>query len=263
MAGAISAGTIASYAALAAMVAGAAIQYQSQTEAQERQQAQIQRSLAAQEELQKRAESKALATAEKFAPKDRLAEQSAISDQIAAELIAPVSDSQAIRAQQQTTQGNVSDDYTTAKATSDANALKNADALARLLGKTTSANRLRMNEGIRLMDTGMDIDRLHNFSKGQQGADAIAIQQAGLVDPGKVFAGQMLSALGSAGMMYGGSASQLGNGVAGNNAAIANGFETLDHAGYNSIASTFDDAGGAAAASGDGGLSSAWLRAFR
>lgn len=206
MAGAISAGTIASYAALAAMVAGAAIQYQSQTEAQERQQQQIQRSLAAQEELQKRAESKAMATAEKFAPKDRLTEQNAIADQIAAELIAPVSDSQAIRAQQQTTQGNVSDDYTTAKATSDANALKNADALARLLGKTTSANRLRMNEGIRLMDTGMAIDQLNSFSKGQQAADAIAIQQAGLVDPGKVFAGQLLSAAGSAGLMYGGAA---------------------------------------------------------
>ena len=195
-----------SIAAIVAMIAGAAVQYQAQTEAQDRQQAQIQQSLAAQEELQKRAESKAMQTAEKFAPQDRLAEQAALADKISSELIAPVSDSQAIRAEQQTTQGNVSGDYTAAKATSDANALKNADALARLLGKTTSANRLRMNEGIRLMDTGMAIDQLNNFSKGQQAADSIAIQQAGLVNPGQVFAGQLLGAAGSAGLMYSGAA---------------------------------------------------------
>jgi len=203
MAGAVSAGTIASYAALAAMVAGAAVQYQANQEAQERQQAQIRRSLEAQEKLQREAESKAMKTAERFNPKDRMAEQAQLEAAITEGLLAPVSDSQAIRAEQQTTQGNVSGDYTTAKAASDANALKNADALARLLGKTTSANRLRMNEGIRLMDTGMAIDQLNNFSKGQQGADSIAIQQAGLVDPGKVFAGQLLSAAGSAGLMYG------------------------------------------------------------
>jgi|GEM_PF-1703550 len=252
-----------SIAAIVAMIAGAAVQYKAQTDAQEAQQAQIRRSLDAQEELQKQAESKAMQTAEKFSPKDRLAEQSAIADQIASELIAPVSDSQAIRAEQQTTQGNVSGDYTTAKATSDANALKNADALARLLGKTTSANRLRMNEGIRLMDTGMAIDQLNNFSKGQQAADAIAIQQAGLVNPGQVFAGQLLGAAGSAGLMYGGSASQLGSGVAGNNAAIANGLEPLNHAGYNSIANSIDDAGGIAAAGNNGGMTSAFVRAFR
>lgn len=215
MAGAISAGTIASYAALAAMVASAAIQYQSQTEAQDRQQQQIQRSLAAQEELQLRAESKAMQTAEKFAPKDRLAEQSAISDKIASELIAPVSDSQAIRAEQQTTQGNVSGDYTAAKAMSDANALKNADALARLLGKTTSANRLRMNEGIRLMDTGLDIDQLHSFSRGQSGADKIAIDLAGNEDPNMVLASEALGILGSAGMAYSGAAASAANGGAG------------------------------------------------
>lgn len=191
-------------AALVALIAGAAVQYQANSEAQDRQQSQIRRSLEAQDKLQREAESKAMATASKFSPKDRMAEQAQLEAQITEGLIAPVSESQAIRAEQQTTQGNVSGDYTTAKAASDATALKNADALARLLGKTTSANRLRMNEGVRLMDTGMAIDQLNNFSKGQQGADSIAIQQAGLVDPGKVFAGQLLSAAGSAGLMYGG-----------------------------------------------------------
>lgn len=191
-------------AAIVALIAGAAVQYQANVEAQDRQQSQIRRSLEAQDKLQREAESKAMATASKFSPKDRMAEQAQIEAQITEGLITPVSESQAIRAEQQTTQGNVSGDYTTAKAASDATALKNADALARLLGKTTSANRLRMNEGVRLMDTGMAIDQLNNFSKGQQGADSIAIQQAGLVDPGKVFAGQLLSAAGSAGLMYGG-----------------------------------------------------------
>lgn len=236
MAGAVSAGTIASYAALAAMVASAAIQYQSQTEAQDRQQQQIQRSLAAQEELQKQAESKAMATAEKFAPKDRLAEQSAISDQIASELIAPVSESQAIRSQQQTTQGNVSGDYSTAKATSDANTLKNAEVLARLLGKTTSANRLRMNEGIRLMDSGLDIDRLHSFSRGQTGADKIAIDIAGNEDPNMVLASEALGILGSAGMAYSGTAA----GAAKTGATGAAGANAIPGATAETYAGSFD-----------------------
>jgi len=191
-------------AALVALIASAGVQYKASTDAQERQQQEIQRSLEAQDKLQKEAETKALTTAKTYDPKDRIQEQAAIENAISTELLAPVSESQQIRAQQQTTQGNVSDDYTTAKAKSDVNALKSAESLARLLGKTTSSNRLRMNEGIRLMDTGQGIDQLNSFSRGQQAADRIAIQQAGNIDPGMVFAGQLLGAAGTAGLAYGG-----------------------------------------------------------
>jgi len=201
MAGALTATQIAS---LAAMVAGSYMQYQANTDAADRQQAAIRQSLERQAELQKQAEKKAVDTAAKFAPGDRIKEQAALEEQISKELIAPVNESQAIRAEQSTTQGDVSGDYSTAKAAATANSLKSAEALARLLGKTTSANRLRMNEGIRLMDTGQQIDQLNSFSRGQQAADQIGIQVAGRPDAEQMFMGSLLQAGGSAGLSYGG-----------------------------------------------------------
>ncbi len=190
-------------AALAAMIAGAGVQYKASSDAQRRQREEIARSLASQRELQMQAEKKALDTAQTYDPGLRTAEQEQIATDIEQSLITPVSESQTIRAQQATTQGDVSDDYTQAKATADLNTIKQAEQLARLLGKTTSASRLRMNEGIRLMDAGQAVDQLNSFSRGQQGADNIAIQQAGLVDPGMTFAGSLLQTAGSAGLMAG------------------------------------------------------------
>lgn len=193
-------------AALAAMVLGAGVQYKANTDAQERQQREIQTSLESQRALQLQAEKKATEAASKFETPKRQEEQTQIADQMTADLMAPVSESQAIRATQQTTQGNVSGDYTAAKAASDLNSIKSAQSLARMMGKTSSANRLRMNEGIRLIDTGQDMDRLANFSRGQAGADNVAIQQAGQVNPGQMFLGSLLQAGGSAGLISAGAA---------------------------------------------------------
>lgn len=205
-------------AALVAMVAGAGVQYKASTDAQTRQKDEIRTGLASQRALQLKAEKKALDTAETFQAPKRAEEQGQIADQLTQELMAPVSESQNIRASQQTTQGNVSGDYTTAKAASDVNAIKTAQSLAKLLGKSSSANRLRMNEGIRLLDAGQDIDRLGGFARGQSGADGVAIQQAGQVDPGMQFAGSLLQTAGSAGLAFGG-----GNaGVTGGDLASAN-----------------------------------------
>lgn len=191
-------------AALVAMVTGAGLQYKASTDAQARQREEIARSMAAQQELQMQAEKKALDTAQTYDPSQRTAEQTQIADDIEQSLIKPVSESQAIRAQQTTTQGDTSGDYQVAKAASDLQTMKQAEQLARLLGKTTSASRLRMGEGIRMMDAGQAIDQLNSFSRGQSGADNIAIQQAGLVDPGQVFLGQLLQSAGTAGLMSGG-----------------------------------------------------------
>lgn len=191
-------------AALVAAVAGAGVQYNAAREAQARMEAETRRSLENQRRLQMQAEKKALDTAANYETPKRQAEQAQIAEQITQELIAPVSESQAIRSGQQATQGNVSDDYLTARATSDLNTMRQAEQLARLLGKTTSASRLRMNEGIRLMDAGMDVDRLNNFSRGQAGADRIAIDAAGRVDPGQMFLGSLLQGVGTAGLFAGG-----------------------------------------------------------
>lgn len=200
MAGAISGATI---AALAAAVAGSYMQYQASSDAQKRQAREIQTSLENQRKLQMEAEKKAMDTAQTFKTEDRQVAQGELAQKIEQELITPVSESQAIRSAEQTTQGDVSSDYTTAKASSELETMKQAQQLAKLLGKTTSAGRLRMGEGIRLMDTGQGIDQIGSFSRGQAGADQIAIQRAGQVDPGKVFAGQVLSAAGTAGLMSG------------------------------------------------------------
>jgi len=200
-------------AALVAAIAGAGVQYKASTDAQERQRREIEASLAAQRELQIEAEKKAMGAAAEFEAPKRAAEQQQIAADIEQSLIQPVSESQAIRAEQSTTQGNVSGDYTTAKAASELETIKQAEQLARLLGKTTSASRLRMNEGIRLMDTGQDVDRLASFSRGRAGADNIAIQQAGNLDPGQVLLGSVLQAAGTAGLMSGaGAASKAGAG---------------------------------------------------
>lgn len=198
-------------AALVAAVAGAGIQYKASQDAQKRQREEIARSLEAQRELQMQAEKKAMDAATGYETPKRAAEQQQLAQDIEQSLIQPVSESQAIRAEQQTTQGDVSDDYQTAKAAADLETMKSAEQLARLLGKTTSASRLRMNEGIRLMDTGQAVDQLNSFSRGRSGADNIAIQQAGLVDPGQVFLGSLLQTAGTAGLMAGGSAAASGS----------------------------------------------------
>lgn len=140
----------------------------------------------------------------------RKEEQEQIAAEITENLVAPVSESQAIRAGQQTTQGDVSNDYTTAKAASDLQTVKDSENLARMLGRVSSSGRLRLNEGIRLMDTGQQIGTLQNFSRGQHAADQMAIQAAGQANPGMVLAGSLLQSLGTAGLMAGGGAATKG-----------------------------------------------------
>lgn len=188
-------------ASLFSMLAGTATQYKASTDAQNRQRAAIEQSLQRQAEFSKKATQKALDTAQQFDPAKRLAAQSQIEGQIQSDLQSPVLESQVARATDQQVVGNVSKDYTAAKATSDLNQIKDTQALARLLAKGTSASRLRQNEAIDLMNAGQAIDQLNNFSSGQQKADAIGIQQAGLLNPSLLFGGQLLSAAGQAGLM--------------------------------------------------------------
>lgn len=192
-------------ASLVAAIAGAGIQYQAAQDAQRRQNQAIRESLQRQRDLQIQAEQKAMETANQFETPKREAEQQQIAETITQEMLAPVSESQAIRAEQQTTQGNVSGDYQVAKAKSDLETMKATEQLARLLGKTTSAGRLRLGEGIRMMDAGQAIDQLGSFSRGNQAADQIAIDTAGRVDPGAAFLGSLLQAGGTAGLMKAGS----------------------------------------------------------
>ena len=208
-------------------MSGAGLQYKASSDAQDRQRREIAASLEAQKQLQMEAEAKATNSADEYETPKRVEAQDKIATDIEQSLINPVSESQAIRAQQQTTQGDVSGEYSTAKAASDLETMKQAQQLARLLGKTTSASRLRMNEGIRLMDTGQEIDQLAGFSRGRAGADNIAIQQAGQVDPGQMLLGSLLQTAGTAGLIGGagdlssaGAASKYGSGFGSQQSAM-------------------------------------------
>lgn len=208
-----------SIAALITAIIGAGVQYKASSDAQQRQREQIQSGLERQRQLQQESEKLATDQAKDFAPEVRKQNQDELAGEIEQNLIKPVSDATVIRNQQTATQGDVSSDYSTAKAQSDANVMKDAQQLARILGKTGSASRLRTNEALKMAETGLKIDRLSNFSRGNQAADSIAIQQAGQVDPGLTLAGSLMQSAGTAGLMYGGAAK--GAGTAGGSGVSA------------------------------------------
>lgn len=191
-------------AGLLSSIGAAKMQMQASQEAARRADLAIQKSLENQRRLQMEAQDRALSATQQFAPEGRLANQQNIEDTLNQELLAPIEKNPALSFAPGTT-GNVSQDYDRLKAQSDLNTLKSSRELAKIMSKISSANRLRMNEGVNLMDAGRDIDMLNNFSKGQIGADEIAINKASQLNPSKIFGSQVLGALGTAGIARGGS----------------------------------------------------------
>lgn len=190
-------------ASLISMVAGSYMQHQAQQDAIGRQQRVIQQGLQQQRELQQQAEKKAMDTAQTFKTEDRNVEQQKIADTTTQNLAQPVEQAQNLRAEQQSVQGNTSDAYKNAKAKSDVQTLQNAQQLARMLGKVSSAGRLRANEAVNILNAGQGIDQLNSFSRGDQAANQIALQGAGQVDPNAMMVGGILQGVGSAGMAGG------------------------------------------------------------
>lgn len=191
-------------AALIAMVAGTGMQYKATTDAAKKAREEALRSQMRMDQYSQQAEKKALDRAQEYNTDTRQNEQSQIEAGLSAEYMAPVESATAINAGATTTQGNVSNDYTTAKAQSEVNLMKNARTLAGLLAKTTSANRLRSNEAVRMTDTGMDIGRIGNFANREGRIDEYAFEQAGVPDAGMMLGGSLLSNAGSMGLSYGG-----------------------------------------------------------
>lgn len=153
--------------------------------------------------IRERAEKNALELAKTFAPAEREKAQAQIENQMAAEFNAPVSESAAIRSEQNTTLGNVSDEYTTAKVASEAETLKSASMLARLLAKTNSARRLRIDEADRFADGANRASMLSNFGEGERRVGDLDIQVSGQPNAEKMLVGSLLQSAGTAGMMYG------------------------------------------------------------
>lgn len=186
-------------ASLVAMIAGAYMQNKAQTDAADRQQQTIRESLQRQQALQRNAEDTAMKKALDFAPETRHEKQAQLEQQLTQELIAPVQQA-AVAQEAPSVQGDVSEDYTTAKAKSQAEQMKSAESLARIFGRIGSASQLRQNEAIGLGDTANQIGMLSSFSQGQRLADQVGIHAAGVPDGGAMLAGTVLQGAGSAGM---------------------------------------------------------------
>lgn len=190
-------------ASLVAMVAGAAVQQQAAASARRNQQRLIQDNLMRQQGFQREAEQAALDRAKDFAPEVREDKQKQLEQEATQQMIQSVEQAAPAMQEQSAVQGNLSQDYTAGRAKSQAEQLRDANALASILGKITGAGRLRTNEALGMAETGQLIDRLKSFSQGSGNAAQIGIQQAGTPNGGTMLAGTALQGLGSVGLMSG------------------------------------------------------------
>ncbi|RII84354.1 hypothetical protein [Neopusillimonas maritima] len=188
-------------ASLVSLISGAFIQNQAVQDAAARQQRAIQDSLIRQQNLQRQAEQAAMKKATEFNPDDRLDKQNVIEQQLTSEMLEPVKQNMAERVEAPSVQGDVSDDYSTARASSMAQQAKTAEALARIFGRIGSASQLRQNEAIGIGDSANEIGMLKNFSRGQHAADQVGIQAAGTPSGGAMLAGTILQGVGQTGLM--------------------------------------------------------------
>lgn len=189
-------------AGLVAMIAGTAVQQQAAAQARRQQQRIISDNLTRQQGLQQQAEQAALARAQEFAPEVRSDKQQQLEQEATQQLIRPVEQAAPAMQEQSAVQGAVSQDYTAGRARSQAEQMRNANALASILGKVTGASRLRTNEALGMAETGQLIDRLKSFSQGSGNAaqiDASRVAPSG----GSMMLGGLLQAGGAAGMMSG------------------------------------------------------------
>jgi len=199
-------------------IVGAAAQQQAARDAARRQRQQIQAELQRQQQFQRQAEKATLDRVQDFESDSRQARQQQIEEQVTDDLLQPVQQAQPAMQAQSAVQGNVSQDYTAARAQSQAEQMRSAEALARIMGRITGANRLRQNEALAMMATGQQIDGLKNFSQGSQAVNQLEVQQAGVPDGGLTLAGGLMQTLGSIGLTQGlsGAWSGAGKGNLGN-----------------------------------------------
>lgn len=187
---------------IAAIVAaaGTAIQYNSTVSAQKAAQRETMNAMRRQQELNNQATDVAEKNADEFDIENRQNQQQQLQQTMEQEYSAPALDAQTINARAATTQGDVSGDYASAKAASDARQMQNAKLFANMLSRVNSSGRLRQNEAIRMAETAANIDRLGNFARGQHNVDQYAIQQAANSGAGGQFLGSLMQSLGTAGV---------------------------------------------------------------
>lgn len=183
--------------------AGTAMQFDATASAAKKAQQETMAAIRRQHDLSDQASRVAMDEGNRYDLENRQDQQKQIQQTLEHDFSAPALDAQTINAKAATTQGDVSGDYTSAKAASDARQMQKANLYANMFARANSANRLRQNEAIRMANTAANIDRLGNFSRGQHNVDQYAIQQAANSGAGGQFLGSLLQTIGTAGMAGG------------------------------------------------------------
>ena len=198
-----------------------------------------------------------------YAADKRQQAQDEIAQQLENQYSAPVSESQIVRSEQQTTQGNVSDDYKKAKEESDNRTQDTINTLAHLMGRVNSSNRLRMNEGIRLADMAAENDWLSNNAQMRARNAQIGAQNVMNSYNGLKALGQGIGAIGTALSLGSGA---LGN-AAGQTAAstgswVVDAGDTLATAGSRAVSDSLVRSIAQGAFHTPGSGANAWVKAF-
>lgn len=186
-----------SAAAAVASIYGTKMQSDAQNDAIERQQKAVNASLEQQDQYSRAAESKALENAQNYDPTKRTEEfnksREAAGDSLAQQL------TQAREAAPKTSQpaGRMSAEFLTGQAKSAADQYDKSIQMAQLMGKMRGANDLLTNEGYRNADYASQLGIIGRNALGSARSGAIGIENAGMVNGGKVALGANLATIGN------------------------------------------------------------------
>ena len=201
-------------AALIAMIAGTAMQQYANYSANKAAQKQLNEAMYQLNDDGKKITDVIDEAAQEFDNSKRQNQQQEIAEKVADEIKGNVAESQALRDESQAVQGNVSNDYLTAREAAQQKTEATSNAFADLVGKIRSAAQLRQNEGIGLMKTGQKVDQLARDARGNWQVGQVRVNDAMHSKDALKSAGQIVSALGAAmslGSLAGaGSAAQAG-----------------------------------------------------
>lgn len=200
-------------AAIIAMVAGTAMQQYSQYSANKAAQKQLNEAMYQLNDDGKKITDVIDEAAQEFDNSKRQNQQQEIAEKVADEIKGNVAESQALRDESQAVQGNVSNDYLTARQAAQERTALASNAFADLVGKIRSAAQLRQNEGFGLMKAGQKVDQFARDARGNWQVGQARVNDALHSKDGLKAAGQIVSALGAAmgmGAGFMGNAAQAG-----------------------------------------------------
>ena len=185
-------------AAIIAMVAGTAMQQYASYSANKAAQKQLNEAMYQLNDDGKKINDVINEAAQDFEHDKRYTQQQEMAKDVADEIKGNVAESQALRDESQAVQGNVSNDYLTARQAAQERTALASNAFADLVGKIRSAAQLRQNEGFGLMKAGQKVDQFARDARGNWQVGQARVNDAMHSKDGLKAAGQIVSALGAA-----------------------------------------------------------------